>query len=196
MRTYHLQSADDGAYAHVETVLRSGDIEILHFTVEFSKPAVPQPLKLWWEEDMVNHLFAWHPGCGNRHNMYQSWRPTENVSRFCCGAPLMTLIGEGGLNRATVAVSDVCTPTVMRFFVDDFPQNYKVNYSITFFEGQCNPMLKYDAYIRIDTRAIPYEDAVRSAYPWWKEFGYEIPPVPAGAEDPLYSTWSSFHQMP
>lgn len=195
-REYNVITANKNMTSSVETVSSADGIEVVRVRFGFENEAVPNKVCIEWEEDMVNRLTVWRGEMNADTAMRQGWCPSTNWSRFCFGAPLLATIGKDGMNAECVAVSDPETPITLRYFVDDFPQKYKVKYSVTFFDGMCNAMKDYEAYIRIDTREIPYYESIKSVYPWWCEFGYEIPPIPAAAEDALYSSWYNFHQMP
>ncbi len=174
----------------------SQDIETVKVRIDFNKKTVPPKVHIIWEEDMVGVLYSGHPCCGGDHSLRQTWCSTRSPSRFGFGAPVLYTIGEKSLNSCTVAVNDASTPLSVKFGIDDFPQKYKVKYEVIFFDGDCEPVSEYEAVIRIDTRKIPFYEALSDVYPWWKENGYVIPEIPAAAEDALYSSWYNFHQMP
>lgn len=194
-RTYEIHNEDTALRVSLKTISHENGIEIVRVKVDFDRKRIPGKIKIEWAEPMVDTLFVWIP-CQADRNMHQSWVPSCSASSFCSGAPVLTTIGENGMNRVTVAVSDAETPLTIRYYVDDFPQKYKVKYSVTFFEGMCHPMTEYEADIRIDTRTIPFYESVQEVYPWWRDYGYEIPAAPQAAEDALYSSWYNFHQSP
>ncbi len=191
-----VQSENKDAVISLHEKAGSADIEIINVHIDFGKNVSPEPVSVLWEEDMKDILFAGHPACGRDFSMRQRWCATRSPSRFGSGAPLLFTIGENSVNSCVVAVSDASTPLSIKFWVDDFQQNYKVKYEVIFFDGACEPVQEYEADIRIDKRKIPYYEALSSVYPWWRECGYVIEQAPAAAEDALYSSWYNFHQMP
>ena len=179
------------------TPLTSEDgVSLYRVTVRFPRKMKPEPVSVVWRESMRNILHVWHPLTGSHHAMHQWFAPTTARSCFHFGAPVIATIGDGGQNVQTVATSDPITPTLLKFWIDDLPQKNEVCYSVTFFDGICNEISDYEAIIRVDTRTLPYYEALRDVYPWWKSCGWEIPPIPDAAEDALYSSWYNFHQAP
>lgn len=196
VRKYSVYSASPEAKVSV-TPCSSGDgIDLCRIHVEFPEAAVPSPVTVRWEEDMVNILSVWNPTGGRHRAIHQWFAPTRNTSNFCSGAPILCTVGDRGFNTQTIAVSDCSNPVTIQFYVKDLDQQDKVGYSVSFFTGACSPMKEYTADIRIDCRKIPYYDSILSVSDWWKEYGYTFPECPAAAEDALYSSWYNFHQAP
>ena len=193
---FYVDSLTENAKITLDRQMLCDDVELVKLRVDYGESVVPEKISVRWEEDMTGVLYCGHPCCGSDYGMYQAWCASRSASRFGFGAPLLFTIGENSVNSCTVAVNDASTPLTIKFWVDDFPQKYKVKYEVIFFDGNCEPVNAYEAVIRIDKRKIPYYEALSSVYPWWKENGYVIPPVPEEAEDALYSSWYNFHQMP
>ena len=171
-------------------------ISLYRVNVHLPRKMKPEPVAITWWEDMCNILHVWHPLAGSHHAMHQWFGSTKVRSCFHFGAPVISTIGDGGKNVQTVATSDPITPTLLEFWIDDLPQKNQVCYAVTFFDGICNEITDYEAVIRVDTRALPYYETLQEVYPWWKSCGWEIPAIPAAAEDALYSSWYNFHQAP
>lgn len=188
----HNQDADISLCKRQE---RDG-IEAIHVRIDFGESRIPDKISVTWEEDMTGVVFCGHPCCGRDFSMHQIWCASRSPSRFGFGAPVLYTVGENSLNKCTVAVNDASTPLSIKFWVDDFPQKYKVKYEVIFFDGECEPVKEYEADIRIDKRSIPYYEALSEVYTGWRENGYVIPEIPEAAEDALYSSWYNFHQMP
>lgn len=193
---YYVSSEAENYSIELEEKQLCDELEIVSVHMDFGENAVPSRVSVMWEEEMAGVIFSGHPCCGRDFAIHQSWCASRSPSRFGFGAPVLYAVGENGINCCTVAVNDASTPLSIKFWVDDFPQKYKVKYEVIFFDGNPEPISSYDADILIDKRKIPYYEALASVYPWWKENGYSIPEIPAAAEDALYSTWYNFHQMP
>lgn len=58
------------------------------------------------------------------------------------------------------------------------------------------PLTKfYEVKLRIDTRPIPYHEAIDGVAKWWSNMdAYKPANVPDIAKRPMYSTWYSYHQ--
>ena len=195
-RQYTITSGSPDAKVTVTPHFSDDGIDLCRIHVEFPEAAVPSPVTVRWEEDMVNILSVWNPTGGRHRSIHQWFAPTRNQSNFCYGAPILCTVGDRGFNTQTVAVSDCSNPVTIQFYVKDLDQQDKVGYSVSFFTGTCSPMKEYTADIRIDSRKIPYYDSILSVSDWWKEYGYTFPECPAAAEDALYSSWYNFHQAP
>ena len=66
---------------------------------------------------------------------------------------------------------------------------------VTFFTVKVAPLCEYSAILRIDTRDIPYYDAIYDAVEWWEnKCGYTPAYVPEHAKLPMNSLWYSYHQ--
>ena len=173
-----------------------GGIELYRIHVRFPRKMKPEPVVITWKEEMRNLLHVWHPLAGTHHAMHQSFGATQVRSCFHFGAPVLATIGDRGCNRQTIATSDPITPTLLRFWVDDLPQKNQVAYSVTLFDGICDDISDYEVLLRVDMRPLPYYETVQQVYPWWSSCGWEIPQIPAAAEDALSSSWYNFHQAP
>ncbi len=193
---FYIDCGTADAEIRLEKIQDCGGIEISELHIDFKKSVIPDKISVLWEEDMTGVVFCGHPCCGRDFSIHQSFGASRSPSRFGFGAPVLYTVGENGENCCTVAVNDASTPLSIKFWVDDFPQKYKVKYEVIFFDGQCEPVKEYNAQIRIDKRRLPFYEALSAVYPWWRDNGCIIPEAPSAAEDALYSSWYNFHQMP
>lgn len=54
----------------------------------------------------------------------------------------------------------------------------------------------YEIELRVDTRDVPYYEALRDVSAWWESMpDYEPADVPEAARLPMYSTWYGYHQQ-
>ena len=195
-RKFRIKCKNPEIKTEITPLSSEGGIQQYRVSVSFPCKMKPEPVSIAWHEPMCNILHVWTPMAGSHHAMHQRFGATKMPSCFQSGAPVLSTIAEGGRNSQTVATSDPITPTLLEFWVDDAPQKNEVGYSVTFFNGICNEISDYEAIIRIDTRTLPYYETLQDVYPWWKSCGWEIPAIPAAAEDALYSSWYNFHQAP
>ena len=85
--------------------------------------------------------------------------------------PIHALISATGKNRMTVALSDAKTPCSLRS--GECEEDACIQWEINFFTVPVAPLKEYTATVRIDTRKIPYYDAIYDTVTWWeKECGY------------------------
>ena len=182
--------------ASVTPVSSCDGIHVYKITVHLPRKMKPAPVTIVWKEAMRELLHAWHPQAAMHYAMHQVFGATQSRACFQFGAPMLATIGEKGTNVQTVALSDPIIHTTLKFWVDDLPQKNQVAYSVTLFDGESDAIDAYETLLRIDTRPLPFYETTTQVYPWWASCGWEIPPVPAAAEDPLYSSWYNFHQNP
>ena len=195
-RSFRIAETQEGVRVSIQPVSDQGFIEVYRISIDFPGVQVPSPVRIEWEEPMENILCVWHPMAGTHHGMHQWFAPTKCRSRFCEGAPILTTVGEGGLNRQTVTLSDVKTPCCLSFCIRDLEQKDKVGYAAEFFTQKCDALKSYSALLRIDLRGVPYYESVMSVSQWWAETGAAVPSCLPAAEDALYSSWYNFHQAP
>lgn len=193
---FTISSENKEIISSIDPVSCEGEVEVFRLKLRFAEKVDPKKVFIDWEENMVNMVSVWTGQMCSDTTIHQNWWPTKASSSFCFGAPLLSVLGEDGMNSTTVAVADAKTPVDIKFWVRNVIGDYKVKFSIVFFDGICDPIEEYETYIRIDKRKIPYYESIQSVYPWWKEMGWEIPPIPSAAEDPLYSSWYNFLQIP
>jgi len=195
-RHFSISCEDTAVRTVIEPLSDSQGIELYRIRITQPQKKTPSPVTIVWREDMVGLLHVWHPMTGTHHAMHQWFGATQSRSCFHWGAPILTTIGEGGINNKTVALSDPITPSSIRFWIDDLPQKNEVAYSVVLFDGICDDIESYEVTLRMDARPMHFSAAIQQVYPWWCTFGWEIPTPPPAAEDALYSSWYNFHQAP
>lgn len=195
-RNFSIQCDNPDICVAIEPKSAENGIEVYRIRVTLPRKMTPPPVKITWLEDMVGLLHVWHPMTSTHHAMHQWFGATQSRSCFHWGAPVLTTIGEGGINSRTVAISDPITPSSIRFWIDDLPQKNQVAYAVVLFDGVCDDIETYETDLRIDTRPQHFSAAIQEVYPWWCTYGWEISQIPPAAEDALYSSWYNFHQAP
>ncbi len=191
-----IHCGDPSVDTAVTCLLSEEGIEVYRITVNLPRKMTPPTVTVEWKEPMRDLLHIWHPLTGERHTIHQAFHPNRSNSCFHCGAPILSTVGDRGLNGCTLALSDPITPTSLRFCIMDLEQKNQVSYSAVLFDGVCDALSHYEVLLRIDHREIPLSSATQQVYGWWAEQGWRIPEPPAAAEDPVYSTWYNFHQEP
>jgi alpha-galactosidase len=100
------------------------------------------------------------------------------------GAPVVCAYAQSGENRLTLAWSDARNPTTASTNVVE--ETGELLCSVTF-PGP-------ETIVRLDTRPVPYHDALAAVEAWWSSMAAYAPcPVPAATREPVYSTWYGFH---
>jgi len=190
---YQIILNNNDATAEVCEIANTDGIQILKFNVRFSIPVSPSEIRLTWEFPTIDIYSVWTPLGGGQRSLRPNWSPHRTNSRLASGIPVHALTSLSGRNRLTVAVSDVNTPIAITTGIRE--ETADTHCEIRFFT---NPVAKTDAYtafVRLDTRDIPYEDALRDVETWWQsDCGYHPARTPDTALRPMYSSWYSYHQ--
>ena len=95
-----------------------------------------------------------------------TFRKTQTKSRLASGMPLKQILSKRGINRHLLAVSDVRTPMTISMGSYARPPIDSMMISIDFFTMLTGPFDSYEAIIRIDERAIKFDEAVKHARKW------------------------------
>ena len=84
--SFQTQVANPSIRTSVELIDSHDQIDLYRITINFPQKQVPSPVRIDWEEDMVNLLHVWQP-LGKDRSMHQGFAPNKCNSRFCSGAP-------------------------------------------------------------------------------------------------------------
>lgn len=160
--------------------------------IQFAATTTPSPVAIEWCIPLIDISGKWHPLIKSDRSLTSGW--CEYVDSYATkGAPVFSLFSESGENRQTFALSDAINPIQMRVQVEE--DTAEVKCEVILFQAPTEPLDHYSFTIRIDTRPIPYHQALASVSQWWESMPlYKPAHVPAQAYDPVYSTWYSFHQ--
>lgn len=175
--TLSLKSECDGVYEFL-------------LSLKSDEKITPEPVTVSFNKTITDTFSVWTP------TAFQSraflFNKTVSRARSASGAPVHEIISKSGNNRFCIALSDAATSTEIKCAVSEFGGFFM--FTVTFFTELTDKTDSYSAVIRIDTRDIPYYEALSSVSDFWTDCGYENANVPNAAFDPLYSTWYSFHQ--
>ena len=168
---------------------------VQHFTVhaKLSEKAVPEKFSVEFEIPHIDCYSVWSPYLSHRRHIGPSWAPSTTYANIASSMPVQSVLSIGGNNRLTLAISDAMTPTAIKTGVCE--ENGRIIVTFTFFTETTTAIEEYSATVRIDTRDIPFYDAVYDVVSWWEnECGYTPLNVPEHAKLPMNSLWYSYHQ--
>jgi alpha-galactosidase len=184
-------------------------LALVRILLEADQPAPPPVTTLSWAHPIVDTHAFWHPRVGRDRGLGVSWGGGYG-SKATSNAPVGALYSFAGRNRLTFALSDALHPVTIRAGVRE--ETAEIACSVAIFEETSGfgfgpprpggarsatvaPLARYEATLRLDTRDIPYHEALADVSRWWAGMpGYEPASVPETARLPMYSTWYSFHQ--
>ena len=179
--------------ADIELTLISENNGLSEYLLRVTDPAAPITIK--WCIHMEGILSFWCPTARRERRIRQWYAPSTNLSNLYYGAPILSVIEQGELNKQTVALSDAVSPIKMTFSVNDFEEKENLDFHINLFEDDL-PKGEYTLNIRIDERPLPYYDCIGEVSAWWKKFYPTDKKQTETGEYPLYSSWYNYHQHP
>lgn len=177
----------------VEKTFEKDGIIVYRFALKSEKAIQPSPITVKFSAPVSGFFSQWSPTVGVNRTLPPNWSKPTTASRLASGAPLHCFIGQDGINKVCLAVSDVKTPVNIRSGLHETFGT--VDYQVEFFSSMVSPICEYTAYIRFDVREIFYSDVIAEAVNWWDDIN-ELPvtSVPEDALMPVYSTWYNFNQ--
>ena len=171
-----------------------GGITSFELSLSWEKPTIPDTLTLCFTTECADVYSVWSHGAPYDRSLMPSWRPKITHSRLAAGLPLHQLLSLNGKNRYCVALSDASIPASISTGVSEFGGG--MEWKISLFTVKIAPIKEYSVTLRVDTRDIPYYDAVYGVTEWWEnECGYTPAYVPEQARLPVNSLWYSYHQQ-
>lgn len=190
---FSILNPNPGSTAEVRQRRRKNGILLVDLDVSFPEPCVPQKIVVKWTYPCVDMYSTWSANMGFTRLIGPDWSKRTCKSRLAWGAPVHALVSFEGENRMTVAVSDAQTPIEIATGVCE--ETADIAAEARFFTEPINKISSYHATVSIDTRAVPYGDALKAADRFLaKDCGYPSAYIPKAARRPMYSCWYSFHQ--
>ncbi len=168
------------------------DLYELTLTLTASEPARPPAVKLAWRFPAIDIGASWTTAAGRGRGLNVDWGKPMAASSTN-QAPVLMLHSFSGMNRLTFACSDALNPTELMAGIVE--ETGEFSCYVGLLQGLQPPVARYEATLRIDTRAVDYAVALKEVSDWWASFPDYAPAfVPDIARLPMYSTWYSFHQ--
>ncbi|BBI31507.1 glycoside hydrolase family 36 protein [Cohnella abietis] len=191
--SYTIDGVPLGASSSLTTVKEEEGLDRVIIELSFPEEVVPPVIKLSWLHPIHDIQHFWHPGSGRNRGLSADWA-SGIKTRATYNAPVGCLFNNTGRNRLTFAFSDALNPLLLKAGVNEETAVFKCE--VALFGEQAAPIKSYRAELTVDTRDIPYYDALAAVEQWWSAMpGYEPAIVPESALVPMYSTWYSFHQQ-
>ncbi len=165
-------------------------VQLITFRFSSAKPAELQPVSIRFDFPSVDINGFWNPGISADKVNYYSSRMTSKASRY---APILSFYNNALQNRMTISLSDALNQSEIISYLKE--EDVRFHPRIKLFDEKMPKTISYEITLRIDTRDIPYHQAIDDVASWWVDFsGYKAMQVPDNAKKPMYSTWYSYHQ--
>ncbi|MBQ3563086.1 MAG: alpha-galactosidase [Clostridia bacterium] len=189
----HIFGGNAGAKIWIDNEKEENGIK--HFTVhaKLSEKAVPEKFSVQFEIPHIECFSVWSPYLSHCRRIGPDWGPSTTYANIASSMPVQSVLSVDGNNRLTLAIDDAMSPTAIKTGVREEDGNIVVTF--TFFTETTTAIEEYSATVRVDTRDIPFYDAVYDVVRWWEnECGYTPLSVPEHAKLPMNSMWYSYHQ--
>ena len=191
---FEIIGGGSGARIYIDNERDEGGVLLFDVHLELEEEAIPDPFSISFSIPDVDIYSVWSPSIRGERHLGPLWHKRTTESRLASWMPVHALVSMSGRNRMTVALSDAKTPTSLRTGVRE--EDARIYWLINFFTIPIASIKEYTATVRVDTRDIPYYDAIYDTVSWWEnECGYRPAYVPEHAKLPMNSLWYSYHQM-
>ncbi|MEO9805107.1 MAG: alpha-galactosidase [Reichenbachiella sp.] len=168
-------------------------VEIATLTLTSPQKAVPSKFSLKWGVPSNNIAGYWSSHSFLDKTIAPDWGPSTVRSMLAREAPVICLFGHDDSNRQTFAVSEVLNTVISTTAVRE--EDGMMYNEIQFFTEKNRALSTYRVEIRLDSRPVPYSQALNDVADWWASFEQYTPAqVPEVARMPVYSSWYSYHQ--
>lgn len=166
-------------------------VQYARVDIEFKEEMIPEPVKVKWFIPVIDFYSTWSPSIRCGRDLAPGWKMQRTEAHFNAYMPVHQYLSLDGRNRQCIALSDCVYPTTICSGMS--ASTSQMQSVCVFLSGQTKPMKSYSAIIRIDSRDIPYEEALADAESWWAtESGYKAAPSPEAAYEPVDSTWYAY----
>ena len=182
---------DTGEFEIDKSVVeKEAGVYLVTFNFTAETPSELVPVTIRFNFPSVDVMGFWNPGMGVDKVNFWSNRFTSKASR---NAPVMAYYNNGLQNRITMALSDALNKSDISCYLKEEDVNFYPRFHLF---GEKMPLTRsYSITLRIDTRPIPYFEAINDVASWWADMPeYKPMYVPDDAKKPMYSTWYSYHQ--
>ncbi len=166
------------------------NVQLITFTFSAPKPSELKPITLKFGFPSLAINGYWNPKISvDKVNYYYS-SFSSKASRY---APVLSFYDNALNNRITLALSDALNKSEFVSYLKEEDVHFYPE--IKLFGERMPKTTSYEIQLRIDTRSLPYYEAIDQVASWWTDNpSYEPMNVPDEAKKPMYSTWYSYHQ--
>ncbi len=145
-----------------------------------------------WHLPLVDIQYDWYPTCGKDRSLRVDWYQPVH-SKISSSAPVFCFYNASGINRFTMALSDVRTDIQSKLGVRE--EDGMLLCEIMIPLDATGYTHEYEVILYRNTDAVSLAESLRRVSAWWAEMPGMMPmQVPESARLPMYSAWYSFHQ--
>ncbi len=153
----------------------------------------PEELKIKWAVPSNNVAGYWSTQASLDKTITPDWGPAKVKSMLSRHAPIICLFGYDDSNQQTFAVSEALNTVITSTSVKE--EDGMIYNEVQLFTEKHSNLTSFEFQFRLDSRAIPFSEAISDVSDWWTTFDlYKPALVPEAAKLPVYSSWYSYHQ--
>ena len=152
-----LEGGFGGFTAELSAEQTAPGVDVVTLTLTAAEPTAPPQVKLVWTHPAVDVQGSWHASIGRNRGLSPDWG-APRISRVTSGAPIRCLYNLAGRNRMTFACSDALNALALSAGVREETAMFVC--SVGLFAEPGPPISRYALQLRIDTRDVPYWQAV------------------------------------
>ena len=164
-------------------------IELLEFKLQSASPSLPPRIKIEFSISQSSICSRWTP---NGRAELPMWHETSEF-KINSWLPAVSLFDVKGENRLTFAISEAVRTVLIASgaHVEKGDCIIRSTIEIPPEPGDLTSLVNFS--MRIDSREIPFYEAIQSTATWFEEYHNFLPAtVPESAYAPFYSTWYSY----
>ncbi len=168
-------------------------LSIYRFSLHHETEFIPKPIILEWKFPAVGVLGVWKPTADFSKRIEADWELGNHESRISIDAPVLALFRANDENGLCFSCSNAINRIEMSAKYREEDNNF---YCQVILFTECKyPIKDFSIDIRLDSRKMPFFEALRQTSTWWESYEFLKPAyVPNITKQPLYSTWYQFHQ--
>lgn len=171
-------------------------VELITFHFVATKKMNFPKIKIDFQYPFTDIIGLWRPNSFRNKGYSLVWNdPNDDgpSTKGTSSAPVGCFFSANDENRFTVAYSEALQPVTCVLGVRE--EEATIHGKAVLFKVPIREMEEYSFTMRIDTRAIPFYEAIGNVTKWYESFEMYRPTEPTkDAMLPMYSTWYSFHQ--
>ena len=171
---------------------RSGEKEIVTVKMWAAKPSVPPKFTVSMSMPQVDVHHLWSGLNEDRNHLRPDWGANFRT-HLASEMPLYAFLNDDNENRLTIVSSEPLRDVNATMGLRE--EGCLIVANLSYFNTPEAPIEQYETKILLDSRPVFWSEAVKEGAEWMTaESGMTPVEAPAGAFEPLYSSWYQFHQ--
>jgi len=167
-------------------------VTLIHIALTAETAQEPPHMTLQFVHPAADIHESWHPGHDRNKSFKADWMRILR-SNAASSAPVYSLFNARSRNRLTFAYSDALNTVHYAGGIRE--ETAEFHCRLELFKESPVPMGVYKGTLLVDTRDVPYYEALHGVQAWWNDMPhYAAAFVPEAALSPMYSTWYNMHQ--